>query len=51
MHLQAGQRFAVIPKGNAIVLAPIHPLEEMRGILKVADTSDYRNRTDCLERY
>ncbi len=50
MHLQAGQKFAVIPKGDTIVLAPIRPLDEMRGILKGADTSDYRDRTDRLER-
>ncbi|TCT21966.1 AbrB family looped-hinge helix DNA binding protein [Thiobaca trueperi] len=50
MHLQAGQKFAVIPKGDTIVLAPIRPLDEMRGILRGADTSDYRDRTDRLER-
>ena len=41
MNLKAGQKFAIIPKGDTIVLAPIPPLEEMRGILKGADTSDY----------
>jgi len=33
------------------VLAPIRTLEEMRGILKGADTSGYRDRTDRLDRY
>jgi AbrB family looped-hinge helix DNA binding protein len=51
MHLKAGQRFAIIPKGDTIVLAPIRPLEKMRGVLKGADPSDYRDRTDRLERY
>lgn len=51
MNLKAGQKFAIIAKGDTIVLAPIRPLEEMRGILKGADTSDYRDRTDRLERY
>ena len=51
MHLKAGQKFAIIPKGDTIVLAPIRPLDEMRGILKGADTSNYRDRTDRLERY
>jgi AbrB family looped-hinge helix DNA binding protein len=51
MHLKAGQRFAIIPKGDTIVLAPIRSLEEMRGALKGADPSDYRDRTDRLERY
>ena len=51
MHLKAGQKFALIPKGDTLVLAPIRPLEEMRGVLKGADPSDYRDRTDRLERY
>ncbi len=51
MQLKAGQRFAVIPKGDTIVLAPIRPLEALRGIAKGADTSNYRDRTDRLERY
>jgi AbrB family looped-hinge helix DNA binding protein len=48
MHLQAGQRFAIITKGDIISLVPIRPLEEMRGIFKGADTSDIRDRTDRL---
>jgi|PlaIllAssembly_1097288.scaffolds.fasta_scaffold158703_2 AbrB family looped-hinge helix DNA binding protein len=51
MNLKAGQKFAIIPKGDTIVLAPIRTLEEMRGILKGADTSGYRDRTDRLDRY
>lgn len=50
MNLKAGQKFAIISKGDTIVLAPIRSLEEMRGILKGADTSDYRDRTDRLDR-
>jgi AbrB family looped-hinge helix DNA binding protein len=51
MQLQPGQKFAIIPKGDTIVLAPIRPLAAMRGILKGADTSGYRDRTDRLERH
>jgi len=51
LQLKAGQKFAVITKGDTIVLAPIRPLDEMRGILKGADPSNYRDRTDRLERY
>jgi AbrB family looped-hinge helix DNA binding protein len=51
LHLQAGQRFAVITKGDIISLVPIPELAEMRGIAKGADTSNYRDRTDRLERY
>ena len=51
LHLKAGQRFAVITKGDIISLVPIPELAELRGIAKGADTSDYRDRTDRLERY
>jgi AbrB family looped-hinge helix DNA binding protein len=51
MHLQAGQKFAVITKGDIISLVPIPDLAEMRGIAKGADISNYRDRTDHLERY
>jgi AbrB family looped-hinge helix DNA binding protein len=51
MHLQAGQKFAIIPKGDTIVLAPIRWLDEVRGILIGADPSNYRDRSDRPERY
>ena len=51
MHLQAGQKFAVIRKGDTIVLAPIRQLDEVRGTLKGADPSNYRDRSGRLERY
>ena len=51
LHLRAGQKFAVITKGDIISLVPVPDLAEMRGILKGADTSNYRDRTDRLERY
>lgn len=41
----------VITKGDMISLVPIPELAEMRGIAKGADTSNYRDRTDRLERY
>ncbi len=50
MNLEAGQKFAIVAKGDTIVLAPIRHLEEMRGILKGADTSEYRDRTDRFNR-
>lgn len=50
MHLEPGQKFAIIPKGDTIVLAPIRSLDDMRGVLKGADPSDYRDRTDRLDR-
>lgn len=51
MHLRVGQKFAVIPKGDSIVLVPIRSLEDSRGSLKGADPSDYRDRNDRLERF
>ena len=51
MHLQAGQKFVIIPKGDTIVLAPIRSLGEMRGSLKGADTGNYRDRTERLDWY
>ncbi len=51
MHLYAGQKFAIIPKGNTIVLAPMRGLDEVRGLLKGADPSNYRDRGEHLIRY
>jgi AbrB family looped-hinge helix DNA binding protein len=51
LHLQAGQRFAVITKGDIISLVPIPELSEMRGIAKGADTSNIRDRTDRTKRW
>lgn len=50
MHLRAGQKFAVIPKGDTIVLVPIRDLNAARGRLKGANPDDYRDRTDRLGR-
>jgi len=49
-HLHAGQKFAIIPKGDTIVLAPIRRPNEARGLLKGAHPSDYRDRGDRLDR-
>ncbi|MFP4130798.1 AbrB/MazE/SpoVT family DNA-binding domain-containing protein [Thiohalospira sp.] len=46
LDLQAGQQFAVIPKGSAIELVPLRSLASARGLLRGADTTDYRDRTD-----
>lgn len=51
MQLQAGQKFALIPKGDTIVLAPIRDLHEARGQLKGVDSTDYRDRSERLDRY
>jgi AbrB family looped-hinge helix DNA binding protein len=46
LGLKAGQQFAVIPKGSVIELVPVRSLESARGMLRGADASDYRDRTD-----
>ncbi len=51
MHLHAGQKFAIIAKGDTIVLAPIRRLDEVRGILKGAEPSNYRDRGERVDRY
>jgi len=51
LRLQAGQKFAVITKGDIISLVPIPELTEMRGIAKGADTGNYRDRFDRTDRY
>lgn len=46
LGLEAGQQFAVIPKGSVIELVPLRSLEAARGMLRGADASDYRDHTD-----
>ena len=46
LGLEAGQQFTIIPKGSVIELVPLRSLEWARGMLRGADSSDYRDRTD-----
>ena len=48
LNLKAGQKFTVIAKGNVIELVPVKSLQAMRGILKGAKTSNYRDRQDRI---
>lgn len=42
-----GQKFAFIPRGGGgYELVPVPKLEDIRGLAKGADTSDYRDRYD-----
>lgn len=43
---KAGQGFAFIPQNGGVLLVPIPTREELFGIAKGADTSDYRDRND-----
>ena len=48
LNLQAGQQFTVLAKGKNIELVPVRSLKEMRGILKGADTENYRDPVRAL---
>ncbi len=48
LGLQAGQKFAVITKGDVIELVPLHSLKSARGMLKGADPTGYRDRKDRI---
>lgn len=43
---QAGQQFALIPKGTGVLLVPIRSREDLAGIARGANPEDYRDRTD-----
>ena len=46
LHLQAGQKFSVIVKGDVIELAPLRTIESARGLLRQATPDNYRDRRD-----
>ncbi len=49
LHWQAGQQFAFIPKGNAVLLVPVpaqNSLAGLAGLARGAEPVDYRDRTD-----
>lgn len=43
---KAGQRFVFIPKGKSVLLVPVPTADELFGIAKGADRSNYRDRED-----
>ena len=49
LHLQAGQQFTLIARGNIIELIPSRSVQEARGMLsscEYQDTHEYRDRRD-----
>ena len=48
LHLKAGQKLTFVVKGNYIQLLPQKELEEMRGFLKGANTTNVRDRKDRI---
>lgn len=45
-HWQAGQEFAFIPKGTGVLLVPVPTPQELAGLARGAQATDYRDRTD-----
>jgi len=48
LDLQPGQTFICIVKGDVISLVPKRDMQSVRGLLKGADTGNYRDRNERL---
>jgi antitoxin component of MazEF toxin-antitoxin module len=46
LALTTGQRFTLLTKGNVIILVPTPSLASLRGLMKGANSENYRDRTD-----
>ena len=46
LHLEAGQQFIFVAKGNVINLVPKQDMEQLRGLLKGANPENSRDRQD-----
>lgn len=51
MHLRPGQKLVFLRRGRTLQLVPQATIDEFFGIARGADTSDYRDHTDRLNRY
>jgi len=45
---RAGQEFAFIPKGDAVLLVPVPDLADLAGMARDAKSEDYRDRSDRI---
>lgn len=43
---EPGLTLAFIPKGTGVLVVPVPKREQLRGLAKGADTTDYRDRSD-----
>lgn len=48
LNLKPKQKFQVIRKGKSIILVPVPKIEELRGMCKGLDMSNYRDEEDRL---
>ena len=46
LDLRPGQQVALIERQGLITIVPQRPISELRGILKGADTTGYRDKTN-----
>ncbi len=49
LHLQAGQQFTLLTRGNIIELIPVRSIQQARGMLpfrEVVDSEEYRDRDE-----
>jgi len=49
LHLQAGQQFTLVARGNIIELIPMRSIQEAKGMLsseEFNDSSEYRDRKE-----
>ena len=46
LGLKAGQQFVFVTAGETIQLVPRRNIQELRGLLRGADTADVRDRKD-----
>lgn len=45
-HWEAGQEFVFIPKGKGVLVMPVPELDQLAGIAKNANKTNYRDRKD-----
>ncbi len=47
-HWQAGQEFAFIPKGTAVMLVPVPDRDSLAGLARGANPDSFRDRSDRI---
>ncbi len=45
-HWEAGQTFAFIPKGSGVLLVPVPKRDDLRGLARGANPTEYRDHAD-----
>jgi len=48
MNIKVGQKFILIPDGDTIHLVPQYSIEDVKGIMSGANTSNYRDKKDRI---